>query len=50
LANEIFTVLEKNKFQTSNAYLKKDRSADKKLKNNKKKQKKLPQIYQHPME
>jgi hypothetical protein len=35
------------KFQTSNAYLKKKRSADKKLKNNKNK---LPQIFRHPME
>jgi hypothetical protein len=33
--------------QTSNAYLKKKRSADKKLKN---KKNKLPQIYRHPME
>jgi hypothetical protein len=43
-------VLEKKyfvKFQTSNAYLKKKRSADKKLKSNKNK---LPQIYRHPME
>ena len=35
----IFTILENKsfvKFQTSNAYLKKKRSADKKLKNNKK--------------
>jgi hypothetical protein len=35
------------KFQTSNAYLKKKRSADKKLKSNKNK---LPQFYRHPME
>ena len=38
-SSEIFTILENKsfvKFQTSNAYLKKKRSADKKLKNNKK--------------
>jgi hypothetical protein len=35
------------KIQTSNAYLKKKRSADKKLEN---KKNKLPQIYRHPME